>query len=250
MSILNDKTCIILITGANQGIGFELAKKIAQDHRDSHVLMGCRNEARGVEAAATLQKQGLSVEPLQLDVTEDTSIFKASKYVESTFGRLDVLVNNAGIGNDSRLLEVGISAREVYREQFDTNLFGAAQVTETFTPLLEKSTAGARLVFTSSGLGSLAQRTDSNDHYYSVMLPIYRTSKAALNMLCLHYAVKYKDAGWKVNTVDPGHVATNLNKFKGPNAVETGAVQLAHMAMLGPSGPTGTFSNRAGIVPW
>lgn len=244
------KTCIILITGANQGIGYELAKKLAQDHACCHVLMGSRDTARGEQAATTLQQQGLSVEALWLDVTNDVSISEAEAYVDSEFGRLDVLVNNAGISNDKQLDKPGTSVREVFREQFDTNLFGVAQVTEVFAPLLKKSSTGARLVFTSSWMGSLAQRNDVSDRYYQSMLPVYRTSKAALNMLCLHYAMKHKDDGWKVNTVDPGHVATSLNNFQGPDNVEIGVLQLARMAMLEEDGPTATFSNRFGIVPW
>lgn len=244
------KSCIILITGANQGIGYELAKKLAQDHACCHVLMGSRDTARGEQAAAILQQQGLSVEALRLDVTNDASISEAEAYVDSKFGRLDVLVNNAGMSNDKKLDEPGASVREVFREQFDTNLFGVAQVTEVFAPILKKSSTGARLVFTSSWMGSLAKRNDVSDRYYQSMLPVYRTSKAALNMLCLHYAMKHKEDGWKVNAVDPGHVATSLNNFKGPDHVETGVLQLARMAMLEEDGPTATFSNRFGIVPW
>jgi NAD(P)-dependent dehydrogenase (short-subunit alcohol dehydrogenase family) len=162
--------------------------------------------------------------------------------VASKFGRLDVLINNAAISNDSRLADAGVSARAVFMEQFNTNLFGVAQVTEAFLPLLERSTT-ARLVFTSSRVGSLSQRCDESDKYYSSMIPVYRSSKAALNMLCLHYAAKYKGKGWKVNAVDPGHVATNLNRFTGPDPVESGAVQLVRMATLGDDGPTGTFSS-------
>ncbi|KAH9892368.1 carbonyl reductase [Xylariomycetidae sp. FL2044] len=241
---------IILITGANRGIGYELAKRLSLHSTPCHILMGCRDESMGEQAAKSLNEHNLSVTYLQLDVTDDISIANAVEFVKTTFGRLDALVNNAGIANDSRLEESAASVREVYRDQFDTNLFGAAQVTEAFLGLLERSPGGACLVFTSSRLGSLAQRQDANDRYYSSMLPVYRTSKAALNMLCLHYATLYKDAGWRVNAVDPGHVATGLNNFCGPDTVEDGAVQLAKMAMLGPGGTTGTFSNKEGPVPW
>jgi len=248
-----DSRRVVLITGANQGIGYQVAKRIAQDyHPSTHVLMGCRDLIRGEEAALSLKQQGLSVEALFVDVTDDVSILEAAEHVSATYGRLDVLINNAGISNDGSLGQPGVSERKIFQKQFNTNLFGAMQVTETFTPLLDKSQS-PRLVFTSSRLGSLTQRTDPEDPYYSAMLPAYRTSKAALNMLCLHYAVKHRQSSggrWKVNAVEPGHVATNLNGFRGPEPVESGATEIVRMAMLGADGPTGTFSSNAGIVPW
>ena len=247
--VLTPEKTLVLITGSNQGLGFQVAKTIVSEYANHHVLMGCRDTQRGTAAAVMLQQQGYSVEAITLDVTVDASIIRAAEHVQSKYGKLDVLINNAGIGNESSAGDPVGSLRALYGEQFDTNLFGAALVTEVFSQLLERSPA-PRVVFTSSALGSLTQRTDPNDRFYSVMLPAYRTSKAALNMLCLHYATKYKEAGWKVNTVDPGHVATNLNRFKGPDSVESGAAQLVRMATLGPDGPTGTFSNKEGGVPW
>jgi len=240
---------VVLITGANQGIGYQVAKQIAMEHRDYHVLMGSRDPERGAAAAAELLKEGLSVEVLNIDITDDKSIEAAVKEVSSRYGRLDVLVNNAGISNDAKLNSSEDSVRSIYQEQFNTNVFGTAQVTEAFLSLLQESLT-PRIVFTSSTLGSLALRTDDQNKYYTQMLPVYRASKAALNMLCLHYAAKYKEKGWKVNTVDPGHVATSLNRFKGPDPVEKGAIQLVRMATWGPAGPTGTFSSKEGPVPW
>ena len=248
MTSTPEKT-LVLVTGSNQGLGFQVAKTIVSGYANHHVLMGCRDAQRGHAAAEALQQQGHSVENIMLDVTVDASVISAAEYVQSKYGKLDVLINNAGIGNESSSGHPVESLRAIYGNHFDTNLFGAALVTEVFSQLLEKSPA-PRVVFTSSVLGSLTQRAASNDRFYSVMLPAYRTSKAALNMLCLHYATKYKEAGWKVNTVDPGHVATNLNRYKGPDSVESGAIQLVRMATLGPDGPTGTFSSKEGIVPW
>lgn len=124
------------------------------------------------------------------------------------------------------------------------NTFGATLTTEAFIPLLKASSA-PRIVFVSSGLGSLSHHRD-----YPVGLPIYRSSKAALNMIMLHYAFKYKDAGWKVNAVCPGFCATNLNSYRGTDTPENGAVNPVRLATLGDDGETGTFSNEEGIVTW
>lgn len=239
---------LVLITGANQGIGFEVSRALVL--RGYHVLLGSRCANRGIAAAERLQQEGLSVEVVQLDVTDDNSIKRAVEHVQSTYGRLDVLINNAAIANDTRLEEPALeSVRGAFMEQFNTNVFGAAAMTEAFTPLLGKSTL-PRILFTSSGLASLTQRSDPSDRSYDSMVPIYRTSKAALNMLCLHYAAKYAKDGWKVNAVDPGHVATNLNRYKGPDPVQSGAIQLTNLVILGSEAPTGTFSRKEGIVPW
>lgn len=267
---------IVLITGANQGIGYEVARQIGTEFPHCCVLLGSRDSQKGEDGATKLRRNGILVQAITLDVTDDASskyictgekqnswscptkfaymanriqVKSAVEAVTANYDHLDVLINNAGISNDAQLASSEVSARTVYMEQFNTNVFGAVQTTEAFLPLLERSKA-ARLVFTSSGMGSLTQRCDEMDKYYSSMLPIYRSSKAALNMICLHYAAKYKERGWKVNAVDPGHVATNLNRFKGPDPVESGAVQLVRMAMLGEEGPSGTFSNCKGVVPW
>ncbi|KAI1617988.1 carbonyl reductase [Exophiala viscosa] len=240
---------IALITGGNRGIGLETAKRLATDAENYHVLMGCRDETSGNESLSTLHALGLLIEMVLIDVTDDSSIESAVETIKSRYGRLDVLVNNAGMSNDRQLGHAGISTRSLYQEQFNVNLFGAAQVTEAFIPLLQQSTT-PHIVFLSSWLGSLAHRMHTTDRYYSAELPIYRTSKAALNMLCAHYATKFGDAGWKVNAVDPGHVATRLNNFKGPLPATEGAIQVVAMATIGPDGPNGAFIGRDGIVSW
>ena len=159
------------------------------------------------------------------------------------FGRLDVLINNAGIS----LNEEGISGHALqtaYQDVFAVNIFGAALTTEAFIPLLSVSTA-PRIVFMSSSLGSLAERWGN-----PVVLPIYRSSKAALNMLMLHYAMKYKDDRWKVNASCPGYCATNLNAYSGYDTPENGALNAVRLAILGEDGETGTFSNKEGVIAW
>jgi NAD(P)-dependent dehydrogenase (short-subunit alcohol dehydrogenase family) len=235
---------IVLITGANQGIGFEISKKLASEY-GYHILMGCRNEQRGVKAAQELKGLGLSVEPINIDVTDDGSIRAAAELVSTKYQRLDVLINNAGIVAEGR--KQGQTLREAYEETFDTNLFGVAMVTEAFIPLLQKASC-PRLVYMSSSLASITLRTDPPTSGFGYLA--YRSSKTALNMLVRHYAFLYADQGWKVNASCPGHVATNLNNYRGKETVESGAINAVRLATLGKDGETGTFSNKNGQLPW
>jgi NAD(P)-dependent dehydrogenase (short-subunit alcohol dehydrogenase family) len=176
-------------------------------------------------------------------VTSDESIATAAQQVTSKFGRLDVLINNAGIAPNEENLSSS-ALRTTYQYIFAVNTFGAALTTEAFIPLLSASTA-PRIVFMSSDLASLANRWGN-----PVALPIYRSSKAALNMLMLHYALKYKDQGWKINANCPGYCATNLNAYAGYNTPESGALNAVRLATLGDDGETGTYSNKEGVIAW
>ncbi|KAK9490042.1 hypothetical protein V1508DRAFT_426102 [Lipomyces doorenjongii] len=238
---------IVLITGGNQGIGFGIAKKLAIEYPGYHIIIGSRDASRGVEAASSLSSQGLSVSSVQLDVTDDASIAAARKDIETEYKRLDVLINNAGIAIDRR--NVDFTMRNVLHMTYDTNVFGAAAVTEEFIPLLRKSTL-PRLVFISSSLGSLTRAADFEYPYNAMLLPAYKSSKAALNMLMLHYAKMLSGEGFKVNSCCPGYVATNLTQFRGPGTTEQGAVNACRLATLGKDGESGTFSDKEGIIEW
>lgn len=161
----------------------------------------------------------------------------------SQFGRLDVLINNAGVASIEGEIS-GSALRALYQDTFAVNTFGSALTTEAFIPLLSKSSA-PRIVFMSSIMGSLTGRLGS-----SMALPIYRSSKAAVNMLMLHYASQYKEAGWKVNSCCPGYVATQMNNFSGSLSVDDGAKRPVELATLGEDGETGTFSNKDGVLGW
>ncbi|KAJ6522582.1 hypothetical protein B0H19DRAFT_1202592 [Mycena capillaripes] len=239
---------IVLITGANKGIGFEIAKQLAQ-RKGYHILMGSRGAGLGAKAAETLQNAGLSVEPLTIDVSDDKSIDAAAQTVKSKFGRLDVLINNAGISLDSHTGEVPASIRSLFERTFAVNVFGTAATTEAFISLLEKS-AAARVVFVSSDLGSLALRADPAGRYHHVGSPAYRSSKAAMNMLALGYADKFRAQGWKVNIHNPGYTKTDLTNHTGPETVEGAAKNAIRLATLGPDGETGTYSEKEGSLPW
>ncbi|KAK1244170.1 hypothetical protein MKX08_002308 [Trichoderma sp. CBMAI-0020] len=232
---------IVLVTGANQGIGFEIAKSLSSKS-GYHVLMGSRDPQRGIDAAKQLQEQGLDVEPITIDITSENSIAQAVQQVTSKFGRLDVLVNNAGICLPAE--RTSAPSLQNFQDTFTVNTFGTTLTTEAFIPLLEASPA-PRIVFISSSIGSLTHQWD-----HPVGLPIYRSSKAALNMIMLHYAFKYKDAGWKINAACPGFCATNLNGYSGIDTPENGALNAVRLATLGDDGETGTFSNKEGILAW
>ncbi|KAK0667391.1 hypothetical protein QBC41DRAFT_324156 [Cercophora samala] len=246
-------TTVVLITGANQGIGFEIAKKLATDHKDYHIIMTGRRKQPLEEAVRSLQPQSLSVEALVLDVTSDASIASAVKHVSSTHGRLDVLINNAGISEHAFDNNPDISPRQKWSVILDTNVTSVAMVTDAFIPLMEKSTQVRRIVMMGSVMGSLGCRADKGHYCHVDTYTAYCASKTALNMLTLHYVIRFEKQegeGWKVNVCCPGYCSTNLNKFQGFNSVEEGALNAVRLATLGGEGETGSYSAKEGPIPW
>jgi NAD(P)-dependent dehydrogenase (short-subunit alcohol dehydrogenase family) len=246
-----EKTNIVLITGANGGVGFEIARKIASENPDYHILMGSRDLRKGNEAAKILLNEGLSVEPIQIDVRDDESISNAKDQIEKRFRRLDVLINNAGICIETSPEEESLSLRELYQRTFDTNTFGAASTTEAFIPLMRKS-KNPRIVFITSTLGSFGITTDPKHKDWAILAPAYSSSKAAMNKIMVYYAVKLKEEGFKVNASCPGLCKTNLSdtaKNYGDDP-RNGAINAARLATLGPDGPTCTASNKEDEFPW
>ncbi|CEO58876.1 hypothetical protein PMG11_03573 [Penicillium brasilianum] len=263
---------IVLVTGANQGIGYAVAQGLLA-HKNCFILLGSRDTSRGAKAAANLDPTGEFVESITIDVADDASIQRAADLVESKYGRLDVLINNAGINNEIDVMieqhkkqqEGGVPCpepvdlaqqRKLFRDVYEVNLFGAAMVTEAFTPLLEKSTDfPARIVFVSSHTGSLGLRADPSSAEYAKWshpsFPAYRSSKAALNMLTLHYAAKFHGKGWKVNGSCPNLTDTNFTRgwVKGRPATES-AANIVRLATLSTDGESGVYSDENGVVPW
>ncbi|GLA10048.1 hypothetical protein AnigIFM60653_001433 [Aspergillus niger] len=237
MASLN--STIVPITGANQGLGFAVAKKLATDHPGYHVLMGYRDATKGEEAIAKLKSRGLTVDGVMIDVTDDTSMWRAAEQASAQFGRLDVLINNAGVISEGRSPE-GTSLRQTWQTGFDINTTAHVITTEAFVPLLEKA-ALPLVVFVSSALGSCTGRLDPNDQFAAFRFPAYRSTKVALNM---------GSKGWKVNASDPRHYATNSNGFRGSGSPESGALQTVRLASLDKDGPTGIFSNTDGPLGW
>lgn len=196
---------IMLVTGANTGIGYDTALFLARASSDNHVILGARNKQRGLEALRKLQAMNLegTLSFQQLDVASDDSIFTAVKELEVTFEKLDVLVNNAGI------FVTGPTTRAAMRESFEVNVFGPVVLTDALAPLLKKST-DPRIINVSSGLGSIGARLDSNDAYYHHPGDSYRMSKAALNMASANQKYNHREQQFKVWSYCPGFVVTDI----------------------------------------
>lgn len=243
---------IVLVTGANQGIGFEIAKKLATEQKGYHVIMAGRRQQAIEEAAKELQAKGLSVEPLVMDVDSDSSIEAAAKTVGDKHGHLDVLINNAAISNAPKSADgQPNSTRAEFLQIMNTNVAGAQAATEAFIPLLERAAGTKRIVFMSSEIGSLSAKADKGGAARSLPWWPYTMSKTAETMLGLFFSARFDGRGdWKVNLSCPGYCGTNLNAFAGANSPEHGARNACRLATLGPDGETGTFTNVDGPVPW
>ena len=229
---------ITLITGGNKGLGYETARRLIDlGHK---VYIGARDEQRGKMAADQLGAQFVHV-----DVTDDVSVREAAATIVKNEGRLDVLVNNAGIAGEGVKLEE-MTVDEMHRV-FETNVFGVVRVTQAFLPLLRKSEAPV-VVNVSSGLGSFAMVTNPKTMESKLNSLSYSSSKAALTMLTIQYAKALPEM--RVNAVDPGPTATDLNGHGGPQTVEMGTDAIVKMATIGKDGPTGTFTDRKGTMPW
>jgi NAD(P)-dependent dehydrogenase (short-subunit alcohol dehydrogenase family) len=244
---------VALVTGANQGIGLEIATQLSG--HGFTVLLGSRDLAKGEVAAKGIGPQASAI---QLDVTDQASIAAAATRIGSEFGRLDVLVNNAGISHAG---EPGASFDEVIqanlltnaslddiRTVWETNVFGVIAVTQAMLPLLRKAPA-ARIVNIGSGAGSLAANVDP-DYPYRSIAGNYTASKTAAHGVAVAFALALEAEDIKVNIADPGYTATALNAFTGHRTVEQGARRAVELALLGPDGPTGTLSDEDGPVAW
>jgi len=237
---------IALVTGANKGIGLEIAGTLAR--QGMRVLLGARNAELGGAAAAQLKEQGMDVQFLELNLGRPDSLRDAAAWIEKDAGKLDLLVNNAGItvAGDGPPTKADIDA---VRRVFETNFFGALAVTQAMLPLLRKSDAG-RIVNVSSGLGSITLNGDPAWEFASVKILGYNASKAALNMLTVQLANELRDTPIKVNSADPGFTATDLNQHRGYQTIEQGAAEAIRLALLPEDGPTGGFFNSNGANPW
>lgn len=231
-------TTTTLITGGNKGLGFETARRLKEHgHR---VVIGARDAGRGQQAA-----DELGVDFVQLDVSSDASVSAAAAEVEQRFGGLDVLINNAGIsGPQTAVDEVD---GPVLTAVLDTNTVSVARTTHAFLPLLRRS-ASPRIVNVSSGLGSFAVRADESRIEHSVPSLAYSASKAAVNMLTSVYAQFLPEI--RVNVVDPGYTATDLNGHSGPQTVTEGTDAVVALATADADATTGTFTDRDGSVAW
>ena len=231
-----------LITGANKGLGFETARRLVEAGHT--VYVGARDADRGRAAA-----ERIGARFLLIDVTDDASVQAAVKTVE-TAGGLDVLVNNAGIelrGPGNSVPPAGDTTADEMRTVYETNVFGVVRVTHAFLPLLQRSPAPV-VVNVSSGLASLAGLSDPDSpaHFYQALA--YPSSKTAVNMITVQYAKAFP--GLRINAVEPGFTATDLNGRTGTQTVEEGAEIIVRMARIGRDGPTGGYFDIDGPLPW
>ena len=235
-----------LITGANKGIGFEVARELGS--QGVTVLLGARNAELGKAAEAKLKADGIDAQFVELDVTKPETIKAAVDAIASKYGKLDILINNAGVvakgdGPPS------VADPEAVRQVLDVNFFGVLAVTQAMLPLVRKAKSG-RIVMVSSGLGSLTWNADPQWAFAAVKPLGYNGSKAILNMLTVQLAWELRDTPIKVNTVNPGYTATDLNGNSGHQSLQEGAAETVRQALVPDDAPTGSFFETGGVVPW
>lgn len=248
---------VALITGANKGIGFEVARQLGANK--VRVLVGSRDGERGRKAVTELSAEGIDANAITIDVTNQDSISAAAREVEQRIGKLDILVNNAGIGLDrTPPSELDISA---LRTVLDTNFFGALLTTKAFLPLLRKSPSG-RIVNVSSALGSLFHLSDPHWIGHQVLSTPYSMSKVALNAFTALLSAELIQTRIKVNSVEPGYTATDMTRPRNLNALPEGARRITgqtpaeaarvvvKFALIGDDGPTGGYFDINGRMPW
>ncbi|MEH2371400.1 SDR family oxidoreductase [Nostoc sp.] len=245
---------VALITGANKGIGYEIARQLGS--RGATVIVGSRDIGRGEEAANKLRLSQIDARTIQLDVSDQKTIDSGAKQIEGEFGKLDILVNNAGIVSDGDRVPPSQVDIETLRHTYETNVFGVFAVTKALLPLLKKSEAG-RIVNLSSGLGSLTQNSDPNYEFADFKFLAYNSSKTAVNAITVLLAAELKDTPIKINAADPGFTATDINQYQGYRTVEQGAIPTGgyayaavRLATLPNDGSSGGFFDENGVVPW
>ncbi len=238
---MNAEKRVALVTGGNRGIGFETCRQLGR--RGLRVILTARNAAAGEKAAATLDAEGIEVEFRRLDVTDVESISACAKSIERKPGRLDVLVNNAGIMLDSSKRGASIfqADSELLRQSFETNTLGALMVANAVVPLMRRNGYG-RVVNVSSGMGQLSEM----DGGY----PGYRISKSALNAVTVILARELEDTDIKVNSVCPGWVRTDMGGERAPRSPEEGADTIVWLATLADDGPSGGFFRDRQRIDW
>jgi NAD(P)-dependent dehydrogenase (short-subunit alcohol dehydrogenase family) len=238
---------IALITGANKGLGLEMAKQLGQ--KGVTVILAARDPRKGEAAAADLRAQGLDVQFLKLDVTNTADHQAAAAFVSQKFGRLDILINNAGIATEGFQVKVSATSADSLRSTFETNFFAPVALTQALLPLLLKSDAG-RIVNMSSILGSQTLHADPSSPIYDAKALSYDASKAALNSFTIHLAYELKDTKIKVNSAHPGWVKTDMGTEAAPMEIPEGGKTGVALALLGEDGPTGGFFHLGKTLPW
>lgn len=240
---------VAFITGGNKGLGLETARQLGK--LGIKVVIGSRDLEKGKEAVAKLKADGVNAEAIKFDVLNPVDYKDAYKYFDQHYGRLDILINNAGISKEDFMggNKTSSTSPELLHETFDTNFFGVIQITQTLLPLIRKAPAG-RIVNLSSILGSLALHADPKSPIYDAKAFAYDASKAALNSFTVHLAHELKDTKIKVNSAHPGWVKTEMGTDQAPMEIVDGAKTSVQLALVGPDGPSGRFIHLGSELPW
>jgi NAD(P)-dependent dehydrogenase (short-subunit alcohol dehydrogenase family) len=238
---------IALVTGANKGIGYEIA--VGLGALGWSVGVGARDQTRRDDAVARLRANSVDAFAVPLDVTDDSSVAAAVDLINSRTGRLDALVNNAGITGGGPQEPTSVDL-DIIRAVVETNVLGVIRVTNAMLPLLRKSVS-PRIVNMSSSVGSLARQSGPGSETTTGPVAVaYAPSKAFLNAVMLQYAQELAGSNILINAACPGFVATDLNGFRGVRTPEQGAATAIRLATLPDDGPTGGFFEDDGVVPW
>ena len=239
---------VALITGANRGIGLETAKQLGE--QGVTVLVGARLLSAAEDTAAKLKQSGIDAYPVQLDVVNEADRKAAAKFIGEKFGKLDILMNNAGVNANTGFTSVVSETKDDELQRvFDTNLFAVVALTRELLPLIRKSDAG-RIVNLSSILGSNTLHADPNSPIANFKSLAYDASKAALNAYTIHLAWELKDTPIKVNSAHPGWVKTEMGTDAAPMEIPDGAKTSVALALLGSDGPSGRFIHMGSELPW
>jgi len=239
---------IALITGANKGLGFEMARQLGRV--GVTMVLAARDPRKGEAAAAKLRGEGLDAQFLKLDVTSREDRAAAARFLEEKFGRLDILINNAGISSETLGSgKVSTTTADVIHRTFETNFFAPVALTQVLLPLIRKSDAG-RIVNMSSILGSQTLHADPKSPIYDFKSLSYDASKTALNSFTIHLAHELKDTKIKVNSAHPGWVKTDMGTDAAPMEIPEGAKTGVQLALLGADGPTGGYFHLGKALPW
>jgi len=236
---------IALITGANRGLGLETARQLARDHGFS-VLLGARDETKGLAAQTELRSEGIDAHFVQLDVTDENSIARAASTIAQEYGVVDVLVNNAGIMLEHNFQVGGVPGSD-WKKTFDVNFFGVVDTTNAALPLLEKSDA-PRIVNLSAILGSITEISKPQMKIW--IRASYSASKAALNAYTVSLAQEHANSKWKINAAHPGWAKTELGGPQAPMTPAQGVKTVVQLATLGEDGPNGGFFHVNKPMPW
>ena len=245
----NNEKKIALVSGANKGIGFEICRQLGK--LGYTVFLGSRDAMKGEVAARQLRGDGLDVRVIKFDVRKQADIDAAARRLAAEFGRLDVLINNAGVMEEKSWTVNSTSTTELskLRATFETNVFAVVSVTQAMMPLLKKAPA-ARIVNVSSILGSVSLQATPGSPTYGTKLFAYNASKAALNMFTISLAHELRNTKIKVNSAHPGWVKTDLGGSGAPMSPADGAKTEVMLATLPDDGPTGGFFHDGKPIAW